>query len=235
MRTLVHNASNRGGANFGWLKANYSFSFGQWQDNNRMNFGALRVLNDDFLSPKAGFPNHSHDNMEIITIPFEGAIKHTDNNGHQEIITNTEVQVMSAGTGIVHSESNPSMSETTNLIQLWIFPDEQSHEPRYGQKDFGTPTINQWQLLVAPDRDDTLWIHQDAYISKLVLEEGESITYDLNTEGNGVYVFVVEGAVQIGEDVLDNRDTIGIIEADVVFFEAQEETYLIAIEVPMVW
>lgn len=235
MQIVTYNADSRGKADFGWLKANFCFSFGQWHDESRMHFGALRVLNDDFISPKGGFPNHPHDNMEIVTIPFEGSLKHTDNTGHEEIITNTEVQVMSAGTGIVHSESNPSTTETTNLIQLWIFPDEQDYEPRYEQKDFGTPTPNQWQLLVAPDRDDTLWVHQDAYISKLVLEEGEGITYDVNTEGNGLFVFVVEGTVQIANSELSNRDTVGITETDVVYLEAKEATYLIVIEVPMVW
>lgn len=235
MKTIVYPSESRGKGDFGWLKANFCFSFGQWHDACRMNFGALRVLNDDFIAPRAGFPNHPHENMEIITIPFEGSLRHTDNTGHEEIITNTEVQVMSAGTGIVHSENNPSIAETTNLIQLWIFPDDQNHEPRYDQKDFGTPTPNQWQLLVAPDRDDTLWIHQDAYVSKLVLEEGQSITYDMNTEGNGLFVFVVNGAIQIDEDILGKRDTAEITETDTVYFEAQEETYLVVIEVPMVW
>ncbi|MBN1820742.1 MAG: pirin family protein [Prolixibacteraceae bacterium] len=235
MNTIFHSSDSRGGANHGWLKAKHSFSFSDYYDNSRMHFGKLRVLNDDVIAPATGFDIHPHQDMEIITIPLSGSLKHGDNMGHEEIITPGEVQVMSAGTGIWHSEHNASASEPLNLFQIWIFPDNKGHKPRYNQKMFSPENVqNKWQLFVSPDgRDNSLWIHQNAFISMIYADKGMH-QYAFNDKRNGVYFMMVEGSADLVNNKLNKRDAIGIWDADdtldILFFENSQ---LMAIEVPM--
>ncbi|MBN2774542.1 MAG: pirin family protein [Prolixibacteraceae bacterium] len=235
MNTIFHSSDSRGGANHGWLKAKHSFSFSDYYDNSRMHFGKLRVLNDDVIAPATGFDIHPHQDMEIITIPLSGSLKHGDNMGHEEIITPGEVQVMSAGTGIWHSEHNASASEPLNLFQIWIFSDNKGHKPRYNQKMFSPENVqNKWQLFVSPDgRDNSLWIHQNAFISMIYADKGMH-QYAFNDKRNGVYFMMVEGSADLVNNKLNKRDAIGIWDADdtldILFFENSQ---LMAIEVPM--
>jgi quercetin 2,3-dioxygenase len=235
MKKIFHSSESRGSANHGWLKATHSFSFANYYDNNRIHFGKLRVLNDDIISPTKGFDIHPHQDMEIITIPLSGSLKHGDNMGHEEIIKAGEVQVMSAGTGVWHSEFNASGTEELNLFQIWIFPDKKGRKPRYEQKLFlSEKRQGNWQLLVSPDgRDESLWIHQDAFIS--LIESGEAIVnYTLNTPNNGVYFMLVEGEALISGEKLSKRDALGVWEIDgFVEIKFNGLSKLLTIEVPM--
>ena len=189
MKTIIHKAELRGGFNHGWLQAKHSFSFGRWHDPQKVNFGAIRVLNDDIIKPSTGFGLHPHDNMEIISVILDGAIKHADSMGHEEIIATNEVQVMSAGSGIFHSEYNASNTDDLNLLQIWIFPKGTNIKPVYDQKYFDpTGAQNQWQVLVSGNTDSSLTIHQDAVISRVFLKEGNEINYQLMKESYGCYV-----------------------------------------------
>ncbi len=235
MKTHFHPASSRGTANHGWLQAAHSFSFASWFNPQRMNFGALRVLNDDIVVPGAGFPTHPHDNMEIITIPQAGILEHKDSMGNVAQLKTGEVQVMSAGTGVTHSEYNASSTEELRLFQIWIIPRTSGIEPRYDEIKLD-PELqnNKWQTLASPDeRDSSAYIHQDAYISMVRLEAGSSIDYDMKKEGNGVYFMVVEGETAIANQSLGKRDALGIEETETVAVIAISPTRVLAIEVPM--
>lgn len=236
MKTVIHKASERGFADHGWLKARHSFSFANYHDSEKMHFGKLRVLNDDIVAPSRGFDVHPHQDMEIITIPLAGALKHGDNMGNEGIIRSGEVQVMSAGTGVRHSEHNASDTEKLNLFQIWIFTDEGGHPPRYDQKKF-SPEERQgkWQLLVSPDgRDDSLWIHQNAFISQYSSNGSKDAKYNLNAEKNGVYFMLIDGSAEIENYMLQARDAAGFWtfndSLNIVF---KEKSNLLAIEVPM--
>ncbi len=234
MHTIVHKADKRGHVNFGWLDSHHSFSFGHYYDPGRINFGMLRVLNDDVVAGGAGFPTHPHDNMEIISIPLRGALAHRDSTGIEKAIQTGEVQIMNAGSGITHSEYNHSKEDDVNFLQIWIIPKELNILPNYDQRTFSASNRqNMFQTIVAPDNDDALWINQDAWLSLSNLESNASIIYDLKKEGNGVYLFVLEGEITIASQKLNKRDAIGITDMGSVEVLANSDAYLLVIDVPM--
>ncbi|WP_242158468.1 pirin family protein [Aestuariivivens sediminis] len=238
MKTVVHKADSRGFANNGWLQANHSFSFANFYNPEKIHFGALRVLNDDVIAPKMGFGTHPHNNMEIITIPLKGVLKHRDNmhNAWQPILPG-EVQVMSAGTGVQHSEINGSEKEHLSLFQIWIIPNKEQVSPRYNQKKFlEAGRKNKIQTLVTSideDHEGSLKIHQDAVISRIDLDKGKSFEYILKKSDNGVYVMTINGLVQVDSKVLESRDAVGISETEKFQIMAKEDSSLLFIEVPM--
>ena len=204
MKTILFNAAERGGADYGWLKPNYYFSFAQYHDDEKIHFGLLRVLNDDFIAGGGSFATHPHDNMEIVTIPFTGAIKHKDSTGGQGIIQAGDVQIMSAGSGVQHSEANASATDPVTLFQIWVFPKERNITPRYDQRTYAlTERVNKWQAVVSPvETDKALWINQDARFSLTKLEAGRSLHYSNAFKGNGVFLVVINGTVKINEQVI---------------------------------
>lgn len=235
MNTVVFRAEDRGRADFGWLKARYSFSFSQYHNPERVHFGVLRVLNDDIVEGGGGFPTHPHDNMEIVTIPLSGALQHRDSTGNEGVIGAGDVQIMSAGSGIRHSEFNASATEAVNLFQVWLFPKERNIAPRYGQRSFSAEDRqHKWQVLVSPDEaDDALWINQDARFSMVRLDAGRSIDYTNRFSGNGMFLMVVEGTVEAGNQQLGRRDAVGITGSDSITISADQPAELLLIEVPM--
>jgi quercetin 2,3-dioxygenase len=235
-KTIVHKAGTRGHADHGWLNAHHSFSFAGYHDPERVHFGMLRVLNDDIVSQGMGFGKHPHDNMEIITIILEGALEHKDSMGHTQAIHPNEVQVMSAGTGVFHSEYNHNRDKKVNLLQLWIFPDKRNVEPRYDQKVFAAEErVNKLQTLVSSidGNDEGLKIHQDARIYRTTLEEGKSLSHVIKGDHHGVYAFVIEGSVNINGEDLDKRDAMGISGAEQLDIKALANTDVLLVEVPM--
>lgn len=235
MKYEFHSASSRGHANHGWLNAKHSFSFASWFNRHRMHFGALRVLNDDIVAPGMGFGKHPHDNMEIITIPLKGSLKHEDSMGFSEVIHAGEVQVMSAGTGIYHSEFNASSTEEINLFQLWIFPNQQEVVPRYQQMAYDVADAKDHFLqLVSPVQNGQgLWIHQNAWIHLIDMSSNSHQTYDMKGPGNGVYLMNIEGKKNILNQPLESRDAMGIWETDKIEIQATETGRMLLIEVPM--
>jgi len=208
MKKEIYRADTRGSANHGWLQARFSFSFADYHNPERTHFGMLRVLNDDIISPNSGFGTHPHDNMEIVTIPLTGELTHKDNTGKEEVIREDEIQVMSAGTGILHSEYNNSETEEINLLQSWIFPRAKGLEPRYDQKKFDRQDRkNKIHTVVGPEKDgDNLWLNQDVYYSLTDLDSGKTVEYSSKREGNGLYLFVIEGEIEIDGETLAKRD-----------------------------
>ena len=235
MNKVYHSAETRGHADHGWLNANHSFSFASYYDSNRMTFGALRVLNDDTISPGKGFGKHSHDNMEIITIPLKGDLEHKDSLGNIGAINEGEIQVMSAGTGIYHSEYNKNSDKFINLLQLWVMPKKQDVKPRYDQRSFkGLKKKNSiYQVLSPYPEDEGMWIHQDAWIHLGDFEEVTSVDYMLKKKGNGVYIFVIEGIFKVANEKLEKRDALGVWNTESITFEAQSKSQVLLIEVPM--
>lgn len=234
-QATVFKAADRGHADHGWLKANHSFSFGGWYDPERVHFGALRVLNDDTVAPGMGFGTHPHDNMEIITIPLSGAVRHRDSMGNEGEIPTGEVQVMSAGTGVTHSEFNGNHDAALKLFQIWIVPNKRNVEPRYDQFKIDPTSIdNQFAQLVSPNKDDEgTWIHQDAYIHMAKLSEGNSLEYVSKNPQNGLYVMNIEGTFSVLENELNDRDALSIVEAEKITFAATKNSQFIVLEVPM--
>ena len=235
MKTLLFKAADRGTADYGWLKPNYYFSFAQYHNPAKVHFGLLRVLNDDFIGGGGSFPTHPHDNMEIVTIPFTGALKHKDSSGGEGLIKAGDIQIMSAGTGVQHSEANASATEPVTLFQVWIFPKERNINPRYDQKSFDvTERANKWQTVVSPiDADNVLWINQDAKFSLTNLEAGAAINYTNAFKNNGVFLVVINGSVEIDGQQLNKRDALGISEMENFTVKASENAELLAIEIPM--
>jgi redox-sensitive bicupin YhaK (pirin superfamily) len=235
MKAIIHRADTRGHAEHGWLNSYHSFSFAGYNNPDRIRFGLLRVLNDDVVEAGMGFGRHPHDNMEIISIPLKGALAHKDSTGRSEVIRTNDVQIMSAGSGISHSEMNASATEDVNFLQIWVFPKEKNIEPRYDQKTFDPAArVNQWQVVVSPnEKDGGVWINQDAWFSLATLEAGKSLYYKQNLTGNGVYVFVLDGEVKINDKVLYKRDGIGITGADETLFTASKDAALLVMEIPM--
>lgn len=239
METIVHKADSRGFANHGWLQANHSFSFANFYNPEKVNFGALRVLNDDIIAPKMGFSTHPHNNMEIITIPLKGVLKHRDNmhDEWQQVLPG-EVQVMSAGTGVQHSEINGSADEHLSLFQIWVIPNKENVKPRYDQKSFSKDNRkNKLQTLVTSideDFEGSLKIHQDAVLSRIDLDKDKSFNYNLKSESHGVYVMNIYGEFQINGNKLQTRDAIGITEAQSFTVKASESSEILFIEVPMI-
>ena len=235
MKKIIHKAASRGYADHGWLRSYHTFSFASYQNSERMNFGMLRVLNDDVVQPKMGFGTHPHRNMEIISIPISGALSHTDSIGNKRSIEVGEVQVMSAGTGLKHSEFNDSKIDAVNFLQLWIIPEIENITPYYNQKIFeALERKNKFQVLVSPKDKQvvgSLPINQQGYISMIDLDKGFETAYDLK---NGAYFFLIEGEVLIEDENLEKRDAIGIIEKEKVNIKANKSSKLLVIDVPMI-
>jgi len=235
MKTTVHTAESRGFQNHGWLVANHSFSFANYYNPERVHFGVLRVLNDDFVTAGMGFGMHPHSNMEIITIPLSGELHHKDSMGNFGAIKKGEIQVMSAGTGIQHSEFNGSKEKPVTLLQIWVFPRENGVEPRYDQLKISDNVVdNEFQQIVSPNPEDAgVWIHQDAWFHLGNFTENTTKTYEIKKSGNGVYVFVISGSVKIGDTILNQRDALGIEDTDKFDLEISENSEVLLIEVPM--
>ncbi len=235
-KTLFHAADKRGHANHGWLDAHHSFSFAGWYDPAKIHFGMLRVLNDDVVAGGSGFGKHPHDNMEIITIVLEGALEHKDSMGHTQAIVPGEVQVMSAGSGVLHSEYNHDPHKKVNLLQTWIFPNRRNVQPRYDQKMFdAAERINKLQALVSPieKEDDGLKIHQDAWIYRTNLEKGKSLEHTMHSANHGAYIFVIEGGLSAHGHELGKRDALGVSETETLSITATENSDVVIFEVPM--
>ncbi|CAM2797516.1 pirin family protein [Flavobacterium frigoris] len=233
--TVLHKADTRGHADHGWLNAYHSFSFASWYNPERVQFGALRVLNDDTVAAGMGFGTHPHDNMEIITIPLEGDLAHKDSMGNTEIIKNGDVQVMSAGTGVKHSEFNPNEDQRTKLLQIWVFPNKRDVEPRYQQVTLNPEERkNKLQQILSPNAEDEgVWIHQDAWFHLGKFDKGVTATYDLKKEGNGVYAFILSGNLTINGQELETRDGFGIWDVTALDIEATSDAEFLLMEIPM--
>ncbi len=237
MQSILYKSDSRGHANHGWLESFHTFSFASYYDPERIHFGALRVLNDDKVAQGRGFGKHPHDNMEIISIPLYGDLAHEDSMGTQAVIKQNDVQVMSAGTGIVHSEFNLNKDKRTEFLQIWLFPNKKDVEPRYGQLSFDpAKRKNNFQRVVSPDANELdTWIHQDAWFHLSDFEKGFSKEYTIQKSGNGLYVFVLEGSLQVGDQKLSRRDAVGLTELEKVNISAQENASFLLMEVPMEW
>jgi redox-sensitive bicupin YhaK (pirin superfamily) len=235
MEKILHLAKDRGIVDHGWLKAAHSFSFGQYYDAHKMHFGLLRVLNDDIVAPNMGFGTHGHDNMEIVTIPLRGSLAHKDSLGSEGTITPGEVQIMSAGSGIQHSEFNASATDEVNLLQIWVFPKERNINPRYDQKQFDiSGRQNRFQVLVSPTEEEgAMWINQDAVFALGEFESGKEFTYTIKHPGNGAYVFVIEGAIELDASTLGRRDAAGVYDSLEIPFQVKDTAKVLVVEVPM--
>jgi len=234
MNTILHKANTRGHNSFGWLNSYHSFSFGQYYNPERIHFGALRVLNDDTVKEGMGFGKHPHDNMEIVSIPLYGDLHHNDSTGRNEIIRQHDVQIMSAGSGITHSEMNANKDKEVKFLQIWVFPKEHNISPRYQQKSFKPEDrINQILTVVAPDDDHAVWINQDAWFSLANLSKDVEKEYAIHQPGNGVYVFLIKGAATINGVSMEERDGLGISDTDLLKIKADSDAELLLIDVPM--
>lgn len=234
MKTTLHTAESRGAADFGWLKSHHTFSFGRYYHPDRVQFGALRVLNDDRIAGGTGFGTHPHDNMEIISIPLQGAIEHQDSTGRQEVIRPGEVQIMSAGTGLTHSEYNHFKDQETHFLQIWVFPKVRNIAPRYEQKMFDKAARkNQWQVVVSPTLEEAVKINQDAVFYLTDLEVGKSLSFEPQFSGHGVYAFLIEGEVEIEGINLKKRDGLGIENFNKIDVKSLSNSTLLLIEIPM--
>jgi quercetin 2,3-dioxygenase len=235
MKNIIYRSETRGKFKNDWLDTRYSFSFADYFDRDRMNFGALRVLNDDIIQPSQGFGMHPHDNMEIITIPLSGKLTHKDSIGHEQKIGVNEVQVMSAGTGIFHAEYNASETEEVSLFQIWIYPKNRNIKPSYDQRFFDTEkSYGNWLELVSGNfsNKNVLHINQDAKISKISLKNGQSAEYKINENSFGSFVFVIDGELTVNGEKLSGRDAIGISDTKVLSIIAQSDANILNIEVP---
>jgi hypothetical protein len=235
MKAQIHPSTERGHANFGWLDSYHSFSFSSYHNPAKMGFGALRVLNDDTVAAGMGFGSHPHSDMEIVSIPLSGALKHEDNTGRKEIIKMGDVQIMSAGTGIVHSEYNASKEEPVKFLQIWVFPERQGLKPRYEQISFDVAgRNNRWQTVVSPDQEEgSIKIFQQAWFKLADVSKEKSLSYAMHGKDKGLYLFVLEGSVQVGEHTLGKRDALAIEDAESVDIQALEDSKLLAIEIPL--
>lgn len=235
MQTTLHRSEDRGYANHGWLEARHSFSFAGYYDPARVHFGVLRVLNDDIIDPSRGFGMHPHENMEIITIPLSGSLRHEDSMGHNSVIRAGEIQVMSAGSGIMHSEFNASDTEQINLLQIWLFPNKRNVTPRYDQQQLDSSAMhNNWLQILSPSENDAgVWIHQQAWFHMATFDAGISSGYTFRQPGNGLYLFVIEGSVAIADTLLKRRDAIGISGTESVDLHFRENSKVLLMEVPM--
>lgn len=237
-QAIYHSASSRGHADHGWLNTYHSFSFANWHNPERMHFGALRVLNDDQVAAGRGFGRHPHDNMEIISIPLSGDLRHEDSMGNQTVIREGDVQIMSAGTGVVHSEFNHSADEEVRFLQIWIYPEVRDLAPSYDQKHFPpNEQNNTWQNIVRPasDSGDGVAIHQNAWLHLGRFSRGSTPSYEAKRSGNGVYVFVLEGNARIDGQSLGRRDALGIESNREFKIECTEDSRILLLDVPMQW
>ncbi len=234
--TVLHKANTRGHADHGWLNAYHSFSFASWYNPERVQFGVLRVLNDDTVAAGMGFGEHGHDNMEIITIPLEGDLAHKDSMGNAETIKTGDVQVMSAGTGIRHSEFNPNANLQTKLFQIWLFPNKQNVEPRYQQITLDVAKQkNDFAQILSPNPDDEgVWINQDAWFHLADFDKDFSKTYQIKKAGNGMYIFVISGTIIVDVQELETRDGLGITDFETLEIKATADAKFLLMEIPMV-
>ena len=232
---ILHKAETRGHANHGWLDSYHSFSFAQYYNPDRMHFGVLRVLNDDKVAGGAGFGTHPHDNMEIISIPLSGDLEHRDSMGNIQVIHENDIQVLSAGTGITHSEYNKNLDKEVNFLQIWIYPKLRNVAPRYGQLTLSKANRhNMFDQILSPSPDDAgVWIHQDAWFSLGDFEGGKRASYNLHKAENGIYVFILSGTLKINGIELGKRDGIGFWQTDSIQFEFITHTELLIMEIPM--
>jgi redox-sensitive bicupin YhaK (pirin superfamily) len=235
MKTVIHLADSRGLADHGWLKSYHTFSFAEYYDPERTRFGLLRVLNDDVVKPGMGFGSHPHDNMEIVSIPLAGSLAHKDSMGSEKVINTGDVQIMSAGSGLIHSEYNASKTEPVNFLQIWVFTKIKNIEPRYEQKTFSPESKrDNFRLVVSPLKDDgSIWINQDAYFSLGNFSGGNETEYKIHRKGNGIYIFVIEGHISAEGLDLNKRDAVGIEEKDSIKIKALDNSEILVIEVPM--
>ncbi len=236
MKSVFYKADTRGHANHGWLLSKHTFSFANYFNRERMNFGLLRVVNDDRVAGGEGFGTHPHDNMEIVSIPLNGDLEHMDSMGNRFIIRSGEVQVMSAGTGITHSEYNANEFKPVEFFQIWVFPREKGLKPRYEQKEFDfNENRNQLTTVVSPDSvDGSLWVYQDVWFNIGLFDKDKSTNYKVRKEGNGTFIMAIEGEFEINGEKLERRDAIGIWENDAVDIKAlTDDAKLLIIDVPM--
>ena len=235
MKKVFHPASSRGAADHGWLQAKHSFSFANYYDSERVQFGALRVLNDDIIAPGMGFGTHPHDNMEIITIPLDGALEHKDSMDNIGVIETDEIQVMSAGSGVYHSEYNKNKDQSVSLLQIWVFPNKKNVTPRYDQKNIKElKKVNSFYPIVTPNQKGPgMWIHQDAWFHLGEFDKETRINYNINKKGNGVYAFLIEGSVQIDGESLEKRDALGLWDTESFELLANPNSRILLIEVPL--
>jgi quercetin 2,3-dioxygenase len=234
--TVFHQSHSRGFANLGWLKSYHTFSFGGYYDPERVNFGALRVLNDDRVDPAMGFDTHPHKNMEIVSIPLEGSLLHKDNMGHSTIIKKGDIQVMSAGTGVFHSEYNADSENSVKFLQIWIIPNKMNVEPRYQQISLSkNDSENQFQQILSPNKDDEgVWIHQNTWFHLGRFDESISRQYLLrNAKANGVYIFVINGEINVSGQLLSTRDGYGIWGVKELDITSISQSEFLIMEVPM--
>lgn len=235
MKTQLFKANTRGHANHGWLESYHSFSFANYYNPERMGFGVLRVLNDDIVSSGRGFGKHPHDNMEIVSIPLSGDLEHEDSMGNKAVIKSGDVQVMSAGTGIFHSEKNKNPNEEVKFLQIWIQPNKRGVEPRYDQITLNPADLdNKFAQVLSPNKaDDGVWVYQDAWFHLGNLSSGTELTYNVKKKGNGVYAFLLEGDATVATISLNKRDAVGITETDSFMVKADSEAKILLMEVPM--
>ncbi|MFV5703273.1 pirin family protein [Flavobacterium sp. XS2P12] len=234
--TILHKADTRGFANHGWLESKHTFSFANYHNPERMHFGVLRVLNDDRVNPGMGFGTHPHDNMEIISIPLEGDLEHKDSMGNTTVIKSGDLQVMSAGTGVFHSEYNKNSDQQVKFLQIWVYPNQRNVTPRYDQITMNVADRkNKFQQIISPNQDDEgVWIHQDAWFNMGNFDKDIATEYKINKPGNGVYVFLLKGEATIEEQKLETRDGFGIWNTDKFTITANtSDTEILLMEVPM--
>jgi redox-sensitive bicupin YhaK (pirin superfamily) len=235
MNKIIHRADSRGVADHGWLYSRHTFSFANYYNPERMGFGKLRVINDDIVKGGGGFGTHPHDNMEIVSVPLAGTLRHHDSMGNSHLIRAGEVQIMSAGTGLTHSEYNDSASEPVNFLQIWVLPKQRDIEPRYGQQVFArADRHNRFQSVVAPEPDGgAVWINQDVWFSLGDFDAGHSVRYQARKAGNGVYLFVIDGEIEVVGETLTRRDAIGIDDRADLDIKTIADSQLLLIDVPM--
>ena len=235
MQKIHHPADSRGYADRGWLQSHHTFSFANYHDPERMNFGTLRVINDDYIEAGMGFGTHPHSNMEIITVPIIGELRHKDSLGNEFIIREGEIQTMSAGYGIAHSEYSNLEIGKTNLLQIWVLPKKIDITPKYAQKKFDeSQRKNKFQLIVSPDgQSGSVDINQDAYFSLVDLEKEKALAYKKYLPANGIYLFVIEGQVSVAGQVINPRDGLGLMNSSDINLLAQTDSKILLMEVPL--
>jgi redox-sensitive bicupin YhaK (pirin superfamily) len=233
MRKTIYRADERGFANHGWLKTHHMFSFANYYDVDRMGFGVLRVLNDDIVEPGMGFGTHPHDNMEIVSIPLRGTMAHKDSQGNEFTIKEGDIQVMSAGTGLTHSEYNYSNEDDLSFLQIWIFPKTYNTTPSYEEKTFQF-SQNEWVLVASPDRSlNSLPINQDCYFSLGKFSKEFSMKYKRKSDSNGLFIFLIDGKISVENESLHKRDAIGIENTDEISIYLEENSFILLIDLPM--
>jgi redox-sensitive bicupin YhaK (pirin superfamily) len=235
MKKVLHTAESRGHADHGWLESHHSFSFGNYYDPDRMQFGTLRVLNDDRVAPGMGFGTHPHQNMEIISIPLKGDLEHKDSMGNTAVIRQGDVQVMSAGTGVRHSEYNKNKDQEVAFLQIWILPNKANVPPRYDQITLDPADLKAgWHPILGPEqKHNGLWIHQDAWFHLGDFKAGTASSYSIREPGNGLYCFVLDGSAHVEGERLGRRDALGVWETRQIDFDFKENCRLLLLEVPM--